>query len=506
MESRDRNPAAARTPPPETEVDLSGGDAAESGGGLPAAALAAHASAGPFAFTSERRTTDREIWSLSWPVILSQVLASAVSLIDIAMVGKLSRLDVQAVGYATQYLNLTQAVLLGLGAACVALMAQARGAGDATRARHALAGSLGFTVATSLVVTVVCLAIPGTLMRWLAAPEGAIEVGTAYFRLTLGSTLLFGLSLTLESGFRALGETRLPMAIALGVTIIKIALNALLIFGHLGLPRLELAGAGLATFISQAVGLVAFAWAAQARGAPAELRVRMRDVRDGNAVARELARLSAPAVAERAVLQVAMMTYFAVIGRFGAAAVAAYTIGIRILSFTWIPGTSFAVAAATLVGHAVGSGDDRRAARVGWRATLFSLVVSVVLGIVFALGRTPLARFFTPDEGIVRELGPFMLVLAAAQPLLGMHFTLAGALRGAGDTLTPFFAALVANWVLRVPVAYLASPERGAPVMWVWGALALDHLARAIWLALAFSRGKWRLRAARVASTAPSPG
>ncbi|MFN7950111.1 MAG: MATE family efflux transporter [bacterium] len=502
MEARDRKPLAARARSPEAEIDPSGGDAAESGGGLPAAALAAHAS-GPFAFTAERRATDREIWALSWPVILSQVLASAVSLIDIAMVGKLDRLDVQAVGYATQYLNLTQAVLLGLGAACVALMAQARGAGDATRARHALAGSLAFTVAVSLLVTVVCLAIPGTLMGWLSAPQPAIAVGIPYFRLTLGSTLLFGLSLTLESGFRALGETRLPMAIALGVTVIKIALNAVLIFGHLGMPRLELAGAGLATLVSQAVGLIAFAWAARGRQAPAELRVGAGDFRAGGAVARELARLSAPAVAERAVLQVAMMTYFAVIGRFGAAAVAAYTIGIRILSFTWIPGTSFAVAAATLVGHAIGAGDDRRAARVGWRATLLSLVVSVVLGVFFALGRTPLARFFTPDEGIVRELGPFMLVLAAAQPLLGMHFTLAGALRGAGDTMTPFFAALVANWVLRVPVAYLASPDRGATVLWVWGALALDHLARAIWLSLAFSRGNWRKNAARAGAAAP---
>ena len=503
MSERDPRGGAPPPAPVAAEPELDGGEVAESGGGLPAAALASHATSGPFAFTAERRATDREIWSLSWPVILSQVLASAVSLIDIAMVGRLDSVDVQAVGYATQYLNLTQAVLLGLGAACVALMAQARGAENRERARHALAGSLAVTIAVSVVVTAACLVYPAELMGLLSAPEKAIDAGIGYFRLTLGSTLLFGMSLTLESGFRAIRETRLPMLIALGVTVVKIGLNAVLIFGGFGFPRLELAGAGLATLISQGLGLVAFAWAARRRDAPAELRVAAADFRPDRPVLGELLRLSGPAVAERAVLQVAMMTYFAVIGRFGTAPIAAYTIGIRILSFTWIPGTSFAVAAATLVGQAVGAGDDRRAARVGWRATLFSLVVSVVLGIFFALGREPLARLFTPDEGVVRELGPFMLVLAAAQPLLGMHFTLAGALRGAGDTVTPFFAALVGNWVFRVPIAYLAVPERGATVLWVWGALALDHLARAIWLSLAFWRGRWRANAVQLGRFVP---
>ncbi len=485
---------------PVADSEVDGAELRESGGGLPSAALASNAS-GPLAFTADRRTADREIWSLSWPVILSQVLASAVSLIDIAMVGRLDRVDVQAVGYATQYLNLVQAVLLGLGAACVALMAQSMGAGQSDRARRALAVSVAVTVAVSIAVTGVALAVPRQLLRLLDAPEPAVEAGVDYFRLTLGSTLLFGLAFTLESGFRALRETRVPMLIALSVTVIKIALNAVLIFGRLGFPRLELAGAGLATLLSQIVGLVLFAWAAQRREAPPELRIRRADLGTRSAphaaLLGELLRISSPAVAERTVLQIAMMTYFAVIGRFGSAPVAAYTIGIRILSFTWIPGTSFAVAASTLVGQAVGAGDDRRAARLGWRATLFSLVVSIVLGVFFALGREPLARFFTHDEGVVRELGPFMLVLAAAQPLLGAHFTLAGALRGAGDTVTPFFAALVGNWVFRIPLAYLAVPERGATVLWVWAALALDHLARAIWLSTAFRRGKWRVRAAQ---------
>jgi Na+-driven multidrug efflux pump len=189
-----------------------------------------------------------------------------------------------------------------------------------------------------------------------------------------------------------------------------------------------------------------------------------------------------------------MMAYFTLLGDYGSAAVAAYTIGIRVLSFTWIPGVGFSVASATLVGHALGASQAEQARRAGWRSVRLAVLVSVALGVVFALGREPLARAFSVDEGVVAELVPFMLLLALSQPLLGLHFTLAGALRGAGDTLTPLVAAGVGNWLFRVPLAWLCSRVLELPVLWVWWCLVSDHLARAAILALVFVRGRWQQR------------
>jgi Na+-driven multidrug efflux pump len=70
--------------------------------------------------------------------------------------------------------------------------------------------------------------------------------------------------------------------------------------------------------------------------------------------------------------------------------------------------------------------------------------------------REPLARLFTVDEDTVRALGPFMLCLSLAQPAMQLHFTLAGAFRGAGDTVTPLYASFVGNWLFRVPLASAA--------------------------------------------------
>ena len=119
--------------------------------------------------------------------------------------------------------------------------------------------------------------------------------------------------------------------------------------------------------------------------------------------------------------------------------------------------------------------------------------MEIGLGALCALAREPLARLFTDDPALVSELVPFLLCLALSQPFLQAHFTLGGAHRGAGDTWTPFVAASVGNWALRVPLAVFFAFGLETGVVWVWYALMVDHLARTSWLAWSFRRGRWHL-------------
>jgi putative MATE family efflux protein len=439
------------------------------------------------------RSTDREIWSLSWPVILSQVLASAVSLVDIAMLGRLGPNALAAVGYVTQFFWLSHAVLMAVGVAGVALMSRALGAGDPARARAALAGCLVVALAVSGAIAGLVIALPRPLLRLLNASPEVIETALPYLYLMLGSTLLFAVSITLESGFRAARDTRTPLWIAGAVTAIKTGLNALLIFGLLGFPAWGLAGAGIATVAAQIVAIVLLVASSRRRDVRHALALGRRDFARARSDLGPVARIATPAILERLVLNLALMDYFAMLARYGPAALAAYTVGVRMMSFSWIPGVGFSAAAATLVGHALGARDPHAATRAGWRAVRFALLVSIALGAVFAWAREPLARVFTDDESVLQALGPFMLTLALSQPLLGFHFTLSGALRGAGDTLSPLLAAAVGNWGLRVPLAFLFT-RLDLPVVWMWLALVFDHLARALWVGLVFARGRWRRR------------
>ncbi len=441
--------------------------------------------------------TGLEIWRLATPIMMSQVLVSAIGLIDIAMVGRLGAMDVAAVGYATQLYFMSQSALFAIGFACVALMARAIGAGDPARARAALAASLVVALATSGVVAAVALAAPRMVLGWLNAEPAVVELTIPYMRLLFASSLLLAVSLTLEHGLRASRDTRTPMRISAIVTVVKTALNVLLIFGLLGMPRLELVGAGLATLLSQVVAIVLFALVLRRLPEGGPMSLGRADAAAGRRMLREVVRLAMPGVGERVVLNLALLGYFATLSAYGTVAIAAYTVGVRILAFSWIPGTGFGAATATLVGHALGEGLPDRAEATGWLAARIAMFTAAVLGLVGALAREPLARLFTSDAATIEVLGPFMLMLAVAQPMMQVHFALGGAFRGAGDTWTPLVGAAIGNWGFRVPLAGLAAAWH-MPLVWLWTALVFDHFARMLLLAFEFRRGGWKRRAMRV--------
>ena len=487
MESRGGDTARSR-PPTEPYEDF------QAEPDLPSAALDAVATPEPELRTAGGYDSYGEIMALSWPVMLSQVLITAVGLIDLAMVGRLGPDALAAVGYATQFFHLSQSVLFAVGFACVALMARAIGAGDTTRARHALGASLMVATLSAVLLTAAMLAAPGALLAVLGATPEVSAAAIPYLVLVVGSSLLLGVSMVFEFAMRADRDTRTPMLIATAVTVVKIALNALLIFGALGFPRLELVGAGLATVISQLLGLALFgaAVARAPRGSP--LRIRARDFRASRRLVPEVVRLALPSVGERLANNLALLAYFRVLSGYGTLAIAAYTVGVRLLSFSWIPGVGFGTAAATLVGQALGAEEEETAVRAGWRATALAVGAAIGLGGICALMPERLARLFTSDPALVAELVPFLLFLALAQPALQAHFALGGAHRGAGDTMTPFISATVGNWAIRVPLAFLFAWGLGASLLWVWAVIVLDHTVRSVWLAASFWRGRWRKR------------
>lgn len=424
--------------------------------------------------------------------MLSQVLLNVVGLVDIAMVGRLGAGPVAAVGYATQFFHLSQSVLFAVGFACVALMANAIGAGRPGRARHALAASLTVSVGAAVVLTGTMLGLAGPLLRLLGAEPAVVERAIPYLQLVVGSSLLLAVSMTLEFGLRADRDARTPMLVAGVVTAVKLGLNGLLIFGAWGFPRLELVGAGLATFVSQVVGLLLFGVVLARADHGSPLGLRPRDFARARPLIPQVVRVALPSVGERLSNNLALLAYFRVLSGYGPIAIAAYTVGIRLLAFTWIPGVGFGTAASTLVGQALGARNPAAATRAGWRAFGLSLAVAALLGGACGLMPGSLARLFTNDPALIDALVPFLVCLALTQPSLQGQFALGGAHRGAGDTWTPFVATSVGNWVVRVPLAFAVAFALDAPVEWVFGLIFADHSLRLAWLFFSFQRGRWR--------------
>jgi putative MATE family efflux protein len=429
-----------------------------------------------------------------------QVLLNATGLVDRMMIGRLSEaggsaVPLAAVGYAHQLFFLIHSTLVAVGLACVALMARAIGSGDADRARQAFAGSIQISGLVTAVYVGLILVGGEWLLRLLGAEPAVIRIAVPYLQVTVSSALMLSVTMVCESALRADRDPRTPMWIALGVTVTKLALNAILIFGLLGAPRLELLGAALATALSHGLGLLLFVVVLAQSPLRAPTALRLRDLRRASPMVRDVVRIALPGIAERVVLNLGLLSYFWILSHwYGTLEVAAYTVGIALLNFSWIPGTGYAQACATLVGQSLGAGRPDEAMQVGRRAVGLAMATAIPLAALCALYRLPLARLFTDDLAVVAALGPFMLVLALGQPFLQLHFALGGAHRGAGDTWTPLRAALWGNWGVRIPLAMLFAGGLGLDVIWVWLALVADHVVRSIHLGLSFVSGRWRER------------
>ena len=170
---------------------------------------------------------------------------------------------------------------------------------------------------------------------------------------------------------------------------------------------------------------------------------------------------------------------------------AAYGIGVQILSFSFVVGFGFSIAASTHVGQRLGANDPDGATQSGWRALSLSVACMVVLGGTIVLFAEPIARFMIDDDEVVRLTVIFIYILGAMQPLMAIEFTLGGALRGAGDTRFPLLTTITGLLVIRGGVAGVFL-WKGLDVEWIFAALIVDYIVKAAMLITRFRRGRWK--------------
>ena len=248
----------------------------------------------------------------------------------------------------------------------------------------------------------------------------------------------------LRRGVRAAGDTRTPLWVSIVGASTNVFLNWVLIYGNLGAPRLGVAGAAIATNVALVVmtGHFVVLWVARAlvvrpgRGGwrpDLDLQVR-------------LLRIGLPTGVEGGFFQLGLLAFQRVIAGFGTNAIAAYNVGSMLLSFSFMPGVAFSMAASTLVGQHLGAGDPRRAEREGWRSMWIAIVSMALCGLLLAVFARPIGALFTDDVGLIDLTILILTILGIAHPFMAVEFALGGALRGAGDTVFPMlsvFAGLV---------------------------------------------------------------
>lgn len=388
---------------------------------------------------------------------------------DAIMVGRFSSTGLAATAIGNFYFFVVAVFGLGVLLVLDPLIAQAVGANDETAI--ALAVQRGLLLALVMSVLLGLLLLPAEhVLRSLRQPEELVPLATTYILICLPSFVPFNMFVVFRQLLQALEMTRAIVVTIVLCNLVNIVLNWLFIFGKLGMPRLGVAGAALATAISRTllvVILAALSWRTLRR----YLKPVRREVFEAAPLMRML-RLGAPIGAQQE-LEVAYFGGLIVLmGLLGTVSVAAHQAAINLASLTFMVPVGVASATAVFVGRSVGARDERAARRYAIAGLVCGVGFMCVAAAVFLLLPWQLARLYSTDADVVALAAALIPIAGLFQVFDGTQVVSAGILRGIGDTRFPMMAAALGFWLVGLPLSLLLgfSVKLGAEGLW-WGSL-----------------------------------
>lgn len=433
---------------------------------------------------------NRAIFLLAIPMMLEMVLESLFAVVDVFWVGRLGADAVATVGLTESLLSLVFAVGMGLALSTTAMVARRIGEKDPAGAAVAAVQGIMLGFAVSLAIGLPCFFLAPQLLRLMGASPQIVEVGTGYARIALGGCGAILMLFLNNAIFRGAGDAAIAMRLLWVSNIINLILDPCLIFGLGPFPRMGVTGAALATFSGRSIGVIYQLY--RILSGTERIRILREHLRLNLKIMLRLIRVSITGLLQFVIANTSWIALVRVVSMFGSAALAGYTIAIRIIIFVILPAWGLSNAAATLVGQNLGARRSGRAEASVWRTGLYNMFFLGSLGILFVFFAEPVARLFTSDPAVLPLAAICLRILSCGNIAYAYGMVMLQAFNGAGDTLTPTVVNFIGFWLLEIPLAYFLAVPGGMNSSGVYVSIVVAQAAVAAMGIALFKRGRWK--------------
>lgn len=427
---------------------------------------------------SENKTLVKKLLVLVLPMALQNLMASLVSASDALMLGFLNQSSLSAVSLAGQM----QFVLsLFLGAFTIGesvLAAQYWGKGEKHRLEEILGIVLRFSILVSFLFTVAALCAPDLLMRIFTNDEELIRLGASYLRITSFSYFFMGISQIYLCIMKNTGRALLSTLYSSSSVILNIIINAILIFGLLGFPKLGIAGAAIATSISRGVEL-ALILSENVR--QKEIRIRMKHIlRPPSWLQKDYIHYTWPSLANQVIWGCGFTMTSVIMGHLGTDAVAANSIAQIAKNLAACLCLGIGTGAGIIIGNELGQGNLAQAKKTGNKLCIISLITGASSCVILFACIPVIQGFAGTLSPQAQDYLRFMLFVCSYY-LIGKSFSatvIGGIFSAGGDTRFGLICDTINMWAIIVPVGCIAAFVLHLPVPVVYFLLNLDEFTK----------------------------
>ncbi len=425
-------------------------------------------------YTTE--TLNRAVILLAIPMVLEMVMESIFALANVFWVSHLGSDAVAVVGITESIMTVIYAVAIGLSMAGTATVARRVGEKDPDRAATSAFQVILLGLLVSATLGLVGGSFGPDILRSMGGNEHVVSMGGSFSRIMLGGNATVLLIFVINAVFRGAGDAAIAMRTLWLANAINILLGPCLVFGLGPFPALGVTGAAVATNIGRGCGVLYQLFYLTARTNRVRIQLRHLHFELGPA------------------LQMLKLGLVKILSQSGSAALAGYTIAIRVVIFAILPAWGLSNAGATLVGQNLGAAKPDRAESAAWIAVRYNVFFLSAIGLLFIVFAGPIARLFTGDSATMAYGTQALWIIGLGFPFYAAGICLTSAFNGAGDTWTPTLLNLCCFWLFEIPLAWLLANHFGAGATGVFIAIPIAFSMLAIGSVFLFRRGHWKLQ------------
>ena len=432
----------------------------------------------------------RQIMTLSLPIIGGMLSQNVLNLVDTAMVGTLGAPAITAVGMGG-FLNFWAiSLILGISSGVQAMAARRIGEGRESEAALSLNGGILIAVGAGLPLGLGLSLLAPIFFPYLNDDPEVIAAGVPYLQARLAAAFAVGINFSFRGFWNGIRQSHIYMRTLVLMHAANICLNYILIFGNFGAPALGVQGAGIASALSVVCGSLYYTFMGFTRVRDMGF---LRAWPDAEGF-RTLVRLSVPNSIQQFFFSGGLTAMFWIFGKIGTFEAAAASIMINIVLVAYLPGIGFGLAAATLVGQALGRGEPADARRWGWDVVRVGMIFLGVLGVPMLLFPDRIVGIFIQSEDAAQVIELARLPLRLSGLLMcmeGVGLVLMNALLGAGDSRSVMMVSVGLQWGLFLPSAFVLGPVLGFGLLVLWSANLAYRLLLAGTFFMLWKRGRW---------------